>query len=180
MARLKDRYKQEIVPLMLEEQGYRNPMRVPRLQMIVLNIGVGEAIQNQRALEAATNDLTLISGQRPVITRAKKSIASFKLRQGMAIGMKVTLRGKRMYEFLDRLINAVLPRMRDFQGVPMDAFDGQGNYTLGMKEQIIFPEIDYDKVDKVRGLQVSIVTTARNNEEGRKLLELMGMPFSRQ
>lgn len=179
MARLLERYREEIVPLMMKEQGYTNPMRVPRLDRIVINIGMGEAIQNQRALEAAANDLALISGQRPIITRAKKSIASFKLRQGMAIGMKVTIRGRRMYEFLDRLINAVLPRVRDFQGVPRDAFDGHGNYTLGIKEQIIFPEIDYDKVDRVRGLQVSIVTTARSNEEARKFLELMGMPFSK-
>ena len=179
MARLMERYRQEIVAQMMQEQGYSSPMRVPRLERIVVNIGMGEAIQNPRALEAAANDLALIAGQRPIITRAKKSIASFKLREGMSIGMKVTLRGRRMYEFLDRLINSVLPRMRDFQGVPRDAFDGHGNYTLGIREQIIFPEIDYDKVDKVRGLQVSIVTTARNNEEARRLLELMGMPFTR-
>ena len=163
----------------MKELGYTNPMSVPRLDKIVLNIGLGEAILNQRALEAAAGDLALISGQRAIVTRAKTSIASFKLRQGMAIGLKVTLRGTRMYEFLDRLINAVLPRMRDFQGVARDGFDGRGNYTLGMKEQIIFPEIDYDKVDKVRGLQVSVVTTANNNEEARRLLELMGMPFAR-
>ena len=179
MARLMERYRQEIVAQMMKEQGYSSPMRVPRLERIVVNIGMGEAIQNPRTLEAAANDLALIAGQRPIITRAKKSIASFKLREGMSIGMKVTLRGRRMYEFLDRLINSVLPRMRDFQGVPRDAFDGHGNYTLGIREQIIFPEIDYDKVDKVRGLQVSIVTTARNNEEARRLLELMGMPFTR-
>jgi large subunit ribosomal protein L5 len=180
VARLQDRYRKEIVPAMVEERGYGNPMRVPRLEKIVLNIGLGEAIQNQRALEAATNDLALISGQRPIVTRARKSIAAFKLRQGMAIGLKVTLRGQRMYEFLDRLINAVLPRMRDFQGVPRDAFDGHGNYSVGIKEQIIFPEIDYDKVDKVRGLQVSMVTTARDNEEARRLLELLGVPFAKQ
>ncbi len=179
MARLRDQYRNDIVPAMMKELGYTNPMSVPRLEKIVLNIGLGEAIQNQRALEAAAGDLALISGQRAIVTRAKRSIASFKLRQGMAIGLKVTLRGTRMYEFLDRLINAVLPRMRDFQGVPRDGFDGRGNYTLGMKEQIIFPEIDYDKVDKVRGLQVSVVTTAKNNEEARRLLELMGMPFAR-
>jgi large subunit ribosomal protein L5 len=178
MSRLLERYKQEIVPLMMKEQGYSSPMRVPRLERIVLNIGMGEAIQNPRALEAAAGDLALMAGQRPVITKAKRSIAAFKLREGMAIGVRVTLRGRRMYEFLDRLVNAVLPRMRDFQGVPREAFDGHGNYTLGIKEQIIFPEIDYDKVDKVRGLQVSIVTTARNNEEGRRFLELMGVPFS--
>ncbi|TET15229.1 MAG: 50S ribosomal protein L5 [Dehalococcoidia bacterium] len=180
MARLKERYRDEIVRVMMQEQGYKNLMQVPRLDKIVLNIGLGEAIQNQRALEAATNDLSLISGQRPVITRAKWSIASFKLRAGMAIGLMVTLRGERMYEFFDRLVNAALPRVRDFQGLPAKAFDGRGNYTLGISEQIIFPEIDYDKVDKIRGLQVSIITTARTDEEARRLLELMGVPFSRQ
>jgi large subunit ribosomal protein L5 len=147
--------------------------------MIVLNIGLGEAVQNQKALEGATNDLAQIAGQRPVITRAKKSIAAFRLRSGMPIGAKVTLRGERMYEFFDRLVSAVLPRIRDFQGVPRNAFDGHGNYTLGFKEQIVFPEIDYDKVDKIRGLQVCIGTTARTDEEARRFLELMGMPFSR-
>jgi len=180
VARLKERYRDEIVSVMMQEQGYKNLMQVPRLDKIVLNIGLGEAIQNQRALEAATNDLSLISGQRPVITRAKWSIASFKLRAGMAIGLMVTLRGERMYEFFDRLVNAALPRVRDFQGLPAKAFDGRGNYTLGISEQIIFPEIDYDKVDKIRGLQVSIITTARTDEEARRLLELMGVPFSRQ
>jgi len=180
VARLKERYRDEIVPVMMQEQGYKNLMQVPRLDKIVLNIGLGEAIQNQRALEAATNDLSLISGQRPVITRAKWSIASFKLRAGMAIGLMVTLRGERMYEFFDRLVNAALPRERDFQGVPAKAFDGRGNYTLGIREQIIFPEIDYDKVDKIRGLEVSIITTAHTDEEARRLLELMGVPFSRQ
>jgi len=180
VSRLKERYRDEIVSAMMQEQGYKNPMQVPRLDKIVLNIGLGEAIQNQKALEAATNDLSLISGQHPVITRAKRSIASFKLRAGMAIGLMVTLRGERMYEFFDRLVNATLPRVRDFQGLPREAFDGRGNYTLGMKEQIIFPEIDYDKVDKIRGLQVSIITTARTDEEARRLLELMGVPFSRQ
>ena len=180
MARLKERYRDEIVSVMMQEQGYKNLMQVPRLDKIVLNIGLGEAIQNQRALEAATNDLSLISGQRPVITRAKWSIASFKLRAGMAIGLMVTLRGERMYEFFDRLVNAALPRVRDFQGLPAKAFDGRGNYTLGISEQIIFPEIDYDKVDKIRGFQVSIITTTRTDEEARRLLELMGVPFSRQ
>jgi large subunit ribosomal protein L5 len=168
------------MPAMMKEQGYKNPMQVPRLDKIVLNVSLGEAIQNQRALEGATNDITLITGQRPVITRAKRPIASFKLRAGMAIGVTVTLRGERMYEFFDRLVNAALPRVRDFQGVPRKAFDGRGNYTLGIKEQIIFPEIDYDKVDKIRGFQVSVITTARTDEEGRKLLELMGVPFSQQ
>lgn len=180
MSRLKQRYRDEIVPAMMQEQGYKNPMQVPRLDKIVLNVGLGEAIQNQRALEAATNDLSLISGQHPVVTRAKRPIASFKLRAGMAIGAMVTLRGERMYEFFDRLVNATLPRVRDFQGLPRKAFDGRGNYTLSIKEQIIFPEVDYDKVDKIRGFQVSIITTARTDEEARRLLELMGVPFSRQ
>lgn len=179
MPRLKQEYREGIVPQIMKEQGYRSPMRVPRLEKIVLNIGLGEAIQNAKALEAASADLATISGQRPVTTIARKSIAGFKLRQGMAIGLMVTLRGRRMYEFLDRLVNAVLPRIRDFQGVSRDSFDGRGNYSLGMKEQIIFPEISYDKIDKIRGLQVSIVTTARTDEEGRRLLELMGMPFTR-
>ena len=180
MSRLKDRYQKEVVPAMMKELGYKNTMQVPRLKMIVLNIGLGEAIQNTKAMEGATNDLSLISGQHPVITRAKKSIAAFRLRAGMPIGIKVTLRGERMYEFFDRLVSAVLPRIRDFQGAPRNAFDGQGNYTLGIKEQIVFPEIDYDKVDKVRGLQVCIVTTARTNEEAKRFLEMMGIPFSKQ
>jgi large subunit ribosomal protein L5 len=154
-------------------------MEVPRLEKVVLNIGAGEAIQNAKALEAAEGDLTTIAGQHPITTRSKKSISAFKLRVGMPIGLKVTLRGKRMYDFLDRLINAVLPRVREFQGVPRNSFDGRGNYTLGMKEQIIFPEIEYDKIDKVRGLEISIVTTAKTDEEGRQLLELLGLPFSR-
>jgi large subunit ribosomal protein L5 len=180
VSRLRELYKDEIVAALMREQGYKSPMQVPRVEKVVLNISLGEAIQNPRALEAATSDLSLISGQRPVVTRAKKSIASFKLRAGMAIGMMVTLRGERMYEFLDRLINAALPRVRDFQGVPRKAFDGHGNYTLGIKEQIVFAEIDYDKVDKIRGFQVAIVTTAQTDEEARRLLELMGIPFSIQ
>ena len=180
MSRIRDRFRGEVVPALMKEQGYKNRMQVPRLDKIVLNISLGEAIQNPRALEAATNDISLITGQRPVITRAKRPIASFKLRAGMAIGVMVTLRGERMYEFFDRLVNAALPRVRDFQGVPSKAFDGKGNYTLGIKEQIIFPEIDYDKVDKIRGLQVSIITTASTDQEARRLLETMGMPFSRQ
>jgi large subunit ribosomal protein L5 len=179
VSRLRERYQKEVIPAMMKEGGYRNPMQVPRLRVIVLNIGLGEAIQNQKALEGATNDLAQITGQRPVITRSKKSIAAFRLRSGMPIGAKVTLRGERMYEFFDRLVSAVLPRIRDFQGVPRNAFDGHGNYTLGLKEQIVFPEIDYDKVDKIRGLQVCICTTARTDEEARRFLELMGMPFSR-
>lgn len=154
-------------------------MEVPKVRKVVLNIGLGEALTNAKALEAAEKDLVAISGQHPITTRAKKSIANFKLRKGMAIGLKVTLRGRRMYFFLDKLMNAVLPRIRDFQGVPRTAFDGNGNYSLGLKEQIVFPEIDYDKVDKIRGLEISIVTSARNREEGLRLLELLGMPFSR-
>jgi large subunit ribosomal protein L5 len=180
VSRLKERYKREIVPAMMKELGYGNAMQVPRLAKVVLNISLGEALQNPKALEAATSDLSLITGQRPVITRAKKSIAAFKLRAGMPIGLMVTLRGERMYEFLDRLISAALPRVRDFQGVPRKAFDGRGDYTLGIKEQIIFPEIDYDKVDKIRGLQVCIATTARTDDEARRLLEFMGIPFSKQ
>jgi large subunit ribosomal protein L5 len=179
VSRLQEKYKKEVVSAMMKDGGYKNQMQVPRLRMIVLNIGLGEAVQNQKALEGATSDLAQIAGQRPVITRSKKSIAAFRLRSGMPIGAKVTLRGERMYEFFDRLVSAVLPRIRDFQGVPRNAFDGHGNYTLGFKEQIVFPEIDYDKVDKIRGLQVCIGTTARTDEEARRFLELMGMPFSR-
>jgi large subunit ribosomal protein L5 len=179
MPRLKQWYQEGIVPQMMREEGYQSPMRVPRLVKIVLNISLGEAIQNPKALEAASADLATISGQRPVVTSARKSIAGFKLRQGMPIGLMVTLRGRRMYDFLDRLVNATLPRIRDFHGVSRDSFDGRGNYSLGLKEQIIFPEINYDKIDKIRGLQVSIVTTARTDEEGRRLLGLMGMPFTR-
>ena len=179
MSRLKERYKEEVIPSLIELQGYKNVMQVPRLEKVVVNIGLGEAIQNAGALEAAEKDLTAISGQHPVITRAKKSIAAFKLRTGMPIGLTVTLRGERMYDFLERLVNAVLPRTHDFQGVSPDSFDGRGNYTLGLKEQIFFPEIDYDKIDKVRGLEISIITTAENDEEGRHLLELLGMPFAK-
>jgi large subunit ribosomal protein L5 len=177
MSRLKEKYRQEVVPGLMKHYGYRNVMQVPRLEKLVLGIGLGEAIQNAKALEAAEGDLAAISGQHPVVTRAKKSIASFRLRAGMPIGLKVTLRGARMYDFLDKLLNAVLPRQREFQGVSRDAFDGRGNYTLGLREQIIFPEVDYDKIDKVRGLEVSIITTAKTDEEGRHLLELLGMPF---
>ena len=180
MSRLKERYKKEVIPNLMKLCGYKNIMQVPRLDKVVLNIGLGEAIQNAKALEAAERDLVAISGQHPVITRARKSIASFKLRAGMPIGMKVTLRGERMYDFLDKLMNAVLPRVREFHGVSTNSFDGQGNYTLGLKEQIAFPEVDYDTIDKVRGLEVSIITTARTNEEGRHLLELLGMPFTRE
>lgn len=179
MLRLKERYEKEIVPSLMAEYGYRNRMQVPRLKKVVLNIGLGEAIQNPRALEAADKDLVAISGQHPVTTRAKRSIAAFRLRAGMPVGMMVTLRGERMHDFFDKLVNAVLPRIRDFQGVPRDSFDGRGSYTLGLKEQLVFPEIEYDKVDKVRGLEISVVTTATSDEEARRLLELLGMPFAR-
>ncbi|MCS7275460.1 MAG: 50S ribosomal protein L5 [Dehalococcoidia bacterium] len=180
MPRLKQRYREEVVPALMREFGYRNVMQVPRIEKVCLNIGLGEAVQNPKAVEAASNDLALISGQRPVVTRARKSIANFKVRKGMPIGLMVTLRGDRMWEFLDRLMNAALPRIRDFQGVPPDSFDGRGNYSLGIREQVIFPEIDYDKIDRVRGLQVNIITTARTDEEGKRLLELLGMPFARR
>jgi len=178
MSALKERYKKEVVPSLMERYGYKNVMQVPRLEKVVISIGVGEAIQNAKALEAAESDLAAISGQHPVTTRAKRSIAAFKLRAGMPIGLKVTLRGERMYHFLDKLMNVVLPRIREFKGVSPDSFDGYGNYTLGLKEQTVFPEIDYDKIDKMRGLEVSIITKARTDEEGRHLLELLGMPFS--
>jgi len=177
MSRLKERYRKEVIPKLMKLYRYKNIMQVPRLDKIVLSIGLGEAIKNAKALEAAESDLAAISGQHPVTTRAKRSIASFKLRTGMPIGLKVTLRGERMYDFLDKLVNAVLPRIREFQGVPRNSFDGRGNYSMGLKEQIVFPEIDYDKIDKVRGLEVSIITTARTDEEGRHLLELLGVPF---
>jgi large subunit ribosomal protein L5 len=177
MARLKAKYHDEVVPRLIELGGFKNVMQVPRIEKIVLNIGMGEAISNGKAMEAAQQDLTAIAGQHPVITRSRKSIANFKLRADMPIGLKVTLRGDRMYEFFDKLVNAVLPRMHEFQGVPTDSFDGRGNYTMGFKEQILFPEIEYDKVDKLRGMEIVIVTTARNDEDGKRLLELMGMPF---
>lgn len=179
MSRLKEIYQKEVLPTLMGEFDYKNVMQAPRLGKIVINIGLGEATQNPHALEAAERDLAAITGQHPVITRAKRSVSAFKLRKGMPIGMMVTLRGKRMYDFFDKLVNATLPRLRDFQGTPRNSFDGRGNYTLGLKEQIIFPEIEYDKVDKIRGLEVSIITTARTNDEGRRLLELLGMPFQR-
>ena len=179
VSRLKDKYFTEVVPQLKERLGYTNIMQLPRLEKIVLNIGLGEAIQNAKALEAAESDLVVISGQHPVITRAKKPIASFKIKAGMPIGIMVTLRGKRMYDFLDKLISIVLPRFRDFRGLSPDSFDNQGNYSIGIKEQIAFPEINYDKVDKVRGLQVTLVTTAKNRKEAMGLLELLGMPFRR-
>lgn len=177
MPRLKDKYKQEVMPAMMKKFGYQNVMQIPRLEKVVINMGVGEAIQNPKALDAAIGDLVRISGQKPVITKAKKSIAGFKLRTGMSIGCKVTLRGNRMYEFMDKLINATLPRVRDFRGLPHKSFDGRGNYTLGLREQLIFPEIEYDKIDKVRGMDIVVVTSAQTDEEGREMLRLMGMPF---
>jgi len=179
MSRLKEKYVKEVVPGLMSKFGYKNVMQVPRLNKVVLNIGLGEAIQNAKALEGAEKDLVAIAGQHPVITRARKSIAAFKLRAGMPIGMTVTLRGRRMHDFFDKLVNVVLARIRDFQGVSRDSFDGQGNYTLGIKEQVVFPEVDYDKVDKLRGFEITIVTTATSVEEGRSLLESLGMPFSR-
>jgi large subunit ribosomal protein L5 len=179
MARVRERYKDEVVSSLMSEFGYKNVYQVPKLSKIVVNIGLGEAVQNGRAIDAAVNDLRWITGQAPVVTRAKKSIAAFKLRAGMPIGAMVTLRGERMYEFYDRLTAIALPRIRDFRGVSQSSFDGRGNYTLGLREQLMFPEIDYDQIDKVRGLEISIVTTARTDEEGRQLLGLLGMPFAR-
>ncbi|HKG25292.1 MAG TPA: 50S ribosomal protein L5 [Thermomicrobiales bacterium] len=179
MARLRDRYRSDVVQQLMTEFGYTNVMQVPKVEKIVVNIGLGEAIQNAKAIDAAVSDLATITGQKPVVTRAKKSIAAFKLRAGMPIGAMVTLRGPRMYEFLDRLVSTALPRIRDFRGVSPNAFDGRGNYTLGLREQIVFPEIDYDKIDKTRGLEMSIVTTAKTDQEGRRLLALLGMPFAK-
>ena len=179
MSRLKDIYKNEIVDARVKKFGYKNKMEVPKLDKIVINMGVGEAKDNAKILESAMKDMEIISGQKPVITRAKNSIANFKIREGMPIGCKVTLRGEKMYEFLDRLVNLALPRVRDFRGVNANAFDGRGNYALGIKEQLIFPEIEYDKVDKVRGMDVIFVTTAKTDEEAKALLELMGAPFAK-
>jgi large subunit ribosomal protein L5 len=175
--RLKEKYQTEVVPGLMQEFKYSSIMQVPRLQKVVLNIGLGEAVQNAKALDAAVGDLSAITGQKPVITRAKKSIAAFKLREGMPIGAMVTLRGPAMYEFLDRLMNLALPRLRDFRGVSRRSFDGRGNYSLGLREQILFPEIDYDKVDKIRGLEVAVVTSAPDDEQGYALLKRLGMPF---
>lgn len=175
--RLLERYRQEVVPAMMEEFGYHSVMQVPRIKKVVANIGVGEALDNAKALDAAVEDLRIITGQQPVITHARKSIASFKLREGRAIGVKVDLRSDRMWALLDRLMNVALPRTRDFSGVNPDSFDGRGNYTLGLREQLLFPEIEYDKIDKLRGLELTIVTSAQTDEEGRRLLQLLGMPF---
>jgi len=175
----KERYRQEVVPALQKEFNYENPMQVPGVHKVVVNIGMGEVIQNAKAMDAAVADLAAITGQRPVITRAKKSVAAFKLREGMQIGCMVTLRGARMEYFLDKLLNVALPRIRDFQGISPEAFDGRGNYTLGLREQLVFPEIDYDKIDKLRGMEITIVTTAKTDQEGRRLLALMGMPFKK-
>jgi large subunit ribosomal protein L5 len=178
MSRLKDKYIKDIMPQMMKRFGYKNVMQVPRVDKIVINMGLGEAIQNVKVLEAAEKELAAITGQKPVITKARKAIANFKLREGKPIGCKVTLRHERMYEFLDRLLNLALPRIRDFKGVSAKAFDGRGNYALGIREQIIFPEIDYDKIDKIKGMNIVIATTAKNDEEAKALLQFMGMPFS--
>ena len=178
MDRLQEKYAKEVAPELTKKFGYKNVMQLPKLEKVIINMGVGEAVGNPKALDAAVSDLTLIAGQKPIVTRAKKSIATWKIRQGMPIGAKVTLRGTRMYQFLDKFMNVALPRVRDFHGVSAEAFDGRGNYSVGLKEQLIFPEIDYDKIDKVRGMNVVIVTTAKTDEEARALLSLLGMPFN--
>lgn len=175
--RLQEKYKNEVVQAMVEKFGYKNIMEVPKLEKIVINMGVGEAKDNQKILESAVNDLTLISGQKPILTRAKKSVANFKIRENMALGCKVTLRGAKMFEFADKLMSIALPRVRDFRGVETNSFDGRGNYSMGIKEQLIFPEIEYDKIDKIRGMDIIFVTTAKTDEEARELLKLLGMPF---
>jgi large subunit ribosomal protein L5 len=177
---MKERYQTEVAPALLKALNLNNVMEIPRVVKVTVNIGMGEAMDNAKALDAAVADLTQITGQKPVVTKARKSIANFKLREGRAIGVKVTLRGERMWSFLDRLMNIALPRVRDFRGVSPDAFDGRGNYTLGLREQLVFPEIDYDKIDKLRGLEISIVTTARTDDEGRQLLAMLGMPFRKE
>jgi large subunit ribosomal protein L5 len=179
MSALKEKYKKEVVPALQAKFKYKSAMQVPRLEKIVLNMGVGEVKDNPKAMEAAVNDMTLISGQKPIVTRAKKSVAAFKVREGMNIGCKVTLRAEKMYDFAYKLINVSLPRVRDFRGVPVNSFDGRGNYSMGVKEQLIFPEIDYDKIDKIRGMDITFVTTAKTDEEARELLTLLGMPFSK-
>ncbi len=178
MNRLQEKYQKEVMPALTEKFGYKNVMQLPKVEKVIINMGVGEAVGNPKALDAAVGDLTIISGQKPILTRAKKSLAAWKLRQGMPIGCKVTLRGVRMYQFLDKFINVALPRVRDFRGVSANAFDGRGNYAVGLKEQLIFPEIEYDKIDKIRGMNIVIVTTAKTDEEARALLKFMGMPFS--
>ncbi|HSQ26122.1 MAG TPA: 50S ribosomal protein L5 [Anaerolineales bacterium] len=177
---LKERYQNEIVPSLMKSLDLKNVMEAPRVKKVVINIGLGEAMDNAKALDAAVGDLTQITGQKPVVTKARKSIAAFKLREGRSIGAKVTLRGERMWSFLDRLMNVALPRVRDFRGISPNAFDGRGNYTLGLREQLVFPEIEYDKIDKLRGLEITIVTTARNDDHGRQLLQMLGMPFTKE
>ena len=178
MDRLQEKYLKEVVPAMTEKFGYKNIMQLPKIEKVIINMGVGEAVGNPKALDSAVADLTIIAGQKPILTRAKKSLAAWKLRQGMPIGAKVTLRGLRMYQFLDKFMNVALPRVRDFRGVSAKAFDGRGNYSVGLREQLIFPEIEYDKIDKLRGMNIVVVTTAKSDEEARELLKLMGMPFS--
>lgn len=180
MNRMHERYRNEIAPALIKAFGFKNAMQAPRVEKVIVNIGVGEALDNPKALEAAVGDLTTIAGQKPVTTKARKSIANFKLREGRLIGVKVTLRGDRMWAFLDRLLNIALPRVRDFRGVSANAFDGRGNYTLGLRDQLVFPEIEYDKIDKLRGLEVTIVTSAKNDEQARALLQLLGMPFGKK
>ena len=180
MPNLKDKYKNEVIPTLKNEFSFRNVMEVPRVSKVVVNIGMGEALDNAKALDAAVNDLQLVTGQKAMVTKAKKDISNFKLRAGKPIGVKVTLRGERMWSFLDRLMNVALPRVRDFRGIPSKGFDGRGNYTLGLHEQLVFPEIEYDKIDKLRGMEITVVTTARNDEHGRRLLALLGMPFQQR
>ena len=177
MDRLQEKYNKEVVPALTEKFGYKNIMELPKISKIIINMGVGEAVGNPKALDSAVNDLTIIAGQKPILTRAKKSLAAWKLRQGMPIGAKVTLRGVRMYQFLDKFMNVALPRVRDFRGIGANSFDGRGNYAIGLKEQLIFPEIEYDKIDKLRGMNIVVVTTAKTDEEAKELLQLMGMPF---
>lgn len=178
MDRLKEKYLNEVVPALTEKFGYKNVMEIPKIDKVIINMGVGEAVGNPKVLDAAVNDMTLIAGQKPILTRAKKSLAVWKLREGMPIGAKVTLRGERMYQFMDKFMNVALPRVRDFRGISAKSFDGRGNYSMGLKEQLIFPEIEYDKIDKIRGMNIIVVTTAKTDEEARELLKLMGMPFS--
>lgn len=180
MNRMHERYQKEVAPALFKAFNFKNTMQVPRIEKVVVNVGVGEALDNPKALEVAVNDLTIITGQKPVTTKARKSIANFKLREGRLIGAKVTLRGDRMWAFLDRVINIALPRVRDFRGVSANAFDGRGNYTLGLRDQLVFPEIEYDKIDKMRGMEITIVTSAQNDEQARALLQMLGMPFSRK
>lgn len=177
MSRLKDKYKNDVVPALMQKFGYKSVMQAPKIEKVIVNMGLGEAIQNSKIIDAAVNDLMTITGQKPITTKAKKSIAAFKLRAGMTVGAKVTLRGERMYEFVDKLFNIALPRVRDFRGISVKSFDGRGNFSMGIREQLIFPEIDYDKIDKIRGMDIIFVTTAKTDEEARELLRLMGMPF---